>query len=58
MMLCCVRPEKVLDYVSNATKVWSYQMRQKSKVNIQMLSEKYEQIASNAMSKLIAENNG
>ncbi|CAH1403841.1 unnamed protein product [Nezara viridula] len=57
MMLSCVRPDKVLDYVITATKLWSYQMKQKHKVNIQMLSEKYEKIASDSMSKLKTENN-
>ncbi|XP_014274140.1 E3 ubiquitin-protein ligase CCNB1IP1 isoform X1 [Halyomorpha halys] len=57
LMLSCVRPDKALDYVITATKLWSYQMKQKHKVNIQMLSEKYEKIASNSMSKLKTENN-
>lgn len=57
-MLSCVRPDKVLDHVITATKLWSYQMKQKHKVNIQMLREKYEKIASDSMYKLKTENSG
>lgn len=58
MLLSCVKPEKILDYVGNASKLWTYQMRQKRKFNTEMMCEKYERIATEAMTKLKVENSG
>ncbi|XP_014249132.1 E3 ubiquitin-protein ligase CCNB1IP1-like [Cimex lectularius] len=56
LIVCCVRPEKALEYASRAAKLWCYQMKVKRKIQLHNVTDKYDKMAYDATIQLQLEN--
>lgn len=58
MVLACVRPDKAYELAMQACKVWFYQMKIKSKINLNNVSAKYDNMLTSVSEKYQRENYG